>query len=291
MEFGGMSLMTIAENVRRTLGGVVHQESEYRASIEQTSIGRVGVEFDACLFSDFKLKGFLEQLPFQLFPEQDLPGSLERLLASAAARFVPFELVFPPVPISRLHELEPVRELMRCEAEGTGMSIFNAFGLHLNPEVPDLKAPTTLRYLRAFLCLDQELQRIHQVDITRALSPYVDPFPNAYAAQVLSESYRPDWPEFIADYLRHNPTRNRPLDLLPLLAEINETVVVDALPGEKINRRPTLHYRMPNCQIDEPDWTITAEWNRWVAVEKLAYDESALTAACDRALSQRSSSI
>ena len=34
--------------------------------------------------------------------------------------------------------------------------------------------------------------------------------------------------------------------------------------------RPAYHYRLPNCRIDEPGWSIAAEWGRWVLVERLA---------------------
>ena len=291
MEIGGMSLATIAEKVKAAVGGVIQQEDPYRAAVDETSLGRVEIEFDALLFSDFKLKGFLDQLPFELFSDgDDLSKSLEKLLASIAARFVPFELVFPPVPISRLSELEAVREALRGEAEGTGSSATNAFGLHLNPEMPDLKVHTALQYLRAFLCLDEELQQSHQVNVTRALSPFIDPFPEEYVKKVLNEKYRPDWAEFTSDYLRDNSTRNRPLDFLPLMAEIDEVAVRNALPEEKINPRPTLHYRLPNCRIDQPDWSITAEWNRWMTVEELVCEDQALAEACRRTLKQRSGS-
>ena len=59
-----------------------------------------------------------------------------------------------------------------------------------------------------------------------------------------------------------------------------------ALPEEKVNSRPTLHYRLPDCRIDEPDWSITTEWNRWMLVEELVCDEQALSEACREALTQ-----
>ena len=37
-----------------------------------------------------------------------------------------------------------------------------------------------------------------------------------------------------------------------------------------IKGRPAFHYRLPNCLVDEPDWTVAREWNTWVAVERLA---------------------
>jgi hypothetical protein len=39
-----------------------------------------------------------------------------------------------------------------------------------------------------------------------------------------------------------------------------------------VKPRPAFHYRLPNCLIDEPDWTLAREWNTWVTVEQLASD-------------------
>jgi hypothetical protein len=40
--------------------------------------------------------------------------------------------------------------------------------------------------------------------------------------------------------------------------------------------RPAFHYRLPNCMVDEPHWTVAREWNTWVAVERLAADAGRL---------------
>jgi hypothetical protein len=41
-----------------------------------------------------------------------------------------------------------------------------------------------------------------------------------------------------------------------------------------VKPRPAFHYRLPNCMVDEADWTLAEEWNRWVVVERLAYDRA-----------------
>jgi hypothetical protein len=38
----------------------------------------------------------------------------------------------------------------------------------------------------------------------------------------------------------------------------------------KIKARPTFHYRLPNCHIEDPDWSLAGEWNTWCVVERLA---------------------
>jgi hypothetical protein len=88
--------------------------------------------------------------------------------------------------------------------------------------------------------------------------------------------YRPFLAELIDDYLAANPTRNRDLDLLPLLLFLDEARVRAVLPNEKINGRPAFHYRLPDSRVSDPGWSIAPEWNRWVAVERLAADPERL---------------
>ena len=93
--------------------------------------------------------------------------------------------------------------------------------------------------------------------------------------------------KLIDDYIAFNPTRNRDLDLLPLLAFIDEAEVRRQLPDEKINPRPTFHYRLPDMQLGDPDWGLASEWNRWVLVERLAEDGERLAALCRDYLDHR----
>jgi hypothetical protein len=48
------------------------------------------------------------------------------------------------------------------------------------------------------------------------------------------------------------------------------------LPNEKIGKRPTFHYRLPDARVSDPGWSIAPDWNRWVAVERLAVDRPRL---------------
>ncbi|MEF2554282.1 hypothetical protein VQ042_23665 [Aurantimonas sp. A2-1-M11] len=45
---------------------------------------------------------------------------------------------------------------------------------------------------------------------------------------------------------------------------------------EKIGKRPVLHYRLPTARVSQPGWSIAPDWNRWVAVERLAADRTQL---------------
>jgi hypothetical protein len=115
------------------------------------------------------------------------------------------------------------------------------------------------------------------VDITRRISPYINPFPAEYAKLVLDPTYPADAGRLIDDYVAHNPTRNRPLDMLPVLAHLDRQRVTDRIEDPHLVKgRPAFHYRLPNCMVDEPDWTLAREWNTWVEVERLAADKERL---------------
>lgn len=276
LELSGVELDQLTSIVTSVLGGQVEKQSPYEALVSRSRIGPVRVEFDATLFRELKVRHFFAELESDLLGDQERKN-LEQTLASMAAWLVPYEIVFPAVPLSSMPDLERVRERLAAFAQGTGTSVINAFGLHLNIELPDLEVETILAYLRAFLILYEELKASHDIDPTRSLSGFISPFDKRYAMLILSPNYQPTREEFIDDYLRANPTRNRPLDLLPLLAFLDEAKVRKTLPEEKISARPAFHYRLPNSSVDEPDWSISREWMVWMKVERLAADTAELT--------------
>lgn len=275
LELGGLDLKTIAARVQSAVGGEHQSVSRYESKIVGSSVGDIRIELDAVLFREFKLQGFLAGLHLEKI-KADLDQQVERVMATEARRFVPFELVFEPIEMHRLHELDTVRESLRLGAEGTGSSVFNAFGLHFNPELKPVTAPLILKYLQAFLILYEELKTDHEVDASRRISPFIDPFPKKYVRLVLRPQYQPDLEQLIEDYLKFNPTRNRPLDLLPVFCWLDEDRVRQHLPKEKIGKRPTLHYRLPDCRIDEAGWTIQKEWKTWLKVDRLALNSREL---------------
>ena len=274
LEFSGLALDEITALVQEVMGGELQKLSPYEAVVE-TEIGSVRVEFDALLFREMKVRNFFKDLDIEILGEVEREN-IESVLASIASLLVPYELVFPPIPIAELGVLEELRERLASLAQGTSSSVINAFGLHLNTEIPQLNVETVLRYLRAFLILYEELKQVHDIDPARSLTGFIGPFSKRYALLVLHENYRPTQESFIDDYLAANPTRNRPLDLLPILAQMDEARVRARLPETKISARPAFHYRMPNSQIDESDWSIVREWSAWMRIEKLAADPASL---------------
>lgn len=109
----------------------------------------------------------------------------------------------------------------------------------------------------------------------RYFTQFINPFPDAYADKILKPSYQPSMAGFMDDYLAGNPTRNRALDLLPVLSEVDLDRVKDRVnPDEKslVKGRPAFHYRLPDCRLGDPGWSIAGEWNRWFLVETVAND-------------------
>ena len=247
-----------------------------------TTLGDFRVELDSLPLKKEKYKHYLEKVG----AGARLTGVVEDVLESIVSTFVPAEIVTAPIAIADAPRLESLRWALHARnAEGTKASILYTFGFQLNPELPALDADTLVRHLRAFLALQDWLFAVSEVDATRDFYGWTEPFPVAYRRKVLDPSYTPDEDALIGDYLEANPTRNRALDMLPVFATLQEErVLAAAKEAENVKARPTFHYRLPNCQIDDPAWTFALEWNRWIEVEKLADDPARMRIAADELL-------
>lgn len=270
LEYAGLDLSKTAEIIRKIFGGTIEEKNRYEFLISGTELGEFRVELDARILQKIASEKLGDKLGIEV-DDSKIKTSIEDLLDKMAKSVVPIEVVMPPIPISSIEMLGELQQQLRSnKAEGTSTSLVHAFGMHINIECPDLETGTLLRYLRAFMLLYPWLLEELNIDFTRRISPFVDPFPSAYVEKVLNPSYDPDQEELIVDYLEYNATRNRPLDMMPVFALLDQDRVDDAMGGEKNNPRPTFHYRLPNSRIDDPDWSFTQEWNYWCAVEKLA---------------------
>ncbi len=266
LEFAGLGIDETSKTVADSLGADLDRTTNAEHVVEDPELGKFAIEIDWHFLKDRAR-----------FEEQE-DASIDWTLALRAlvTDIVPIEVVCPPVPLSALEQLHPVTDALReAGAEGTESSPLAAFGVHINAESPDLEAETLHRYLRAYCLLQWWLMREHDIDTTRRLSVYVDPYPESYLHDIhgLRE---PSTEELIDQYLEHNPTRNRALDMLPLFAQIDEERVQAQVGDDRINARPTFHYRLPDCRIDDEQWTLARSWNRWCVVERLANDPQAL---------------
>ncbi|MEX6501168.1 amidoligase family protein [Pseudomonas zhanjiangensis] len=268
LEFTGLSLEQTAEAVQAALGGTLTRSSASEWQLQVAKLGKFNIEIDW---------DFLKRQAARVADEQDGGSSpWMDLLSQAATLVVPVEVVCPPIAIADLDQLDAlVAELRKAGASGTENSPLAAYGVHINPEIPLLDAATIGAYLRAFALLQWWLVDAHQVDLSRRISPYIDLYPEAYV-KLLVERGESDMEQLFDDYLAHNATRNRAMDLLPLLAQIDAQRVQRAVDDPKVKARPTFHYRLPNCQIEKADWSLAHSWNLWCVVEQLAEQPQAL---------------
>ncbi|MGK7296756.1 MAG: amidoligase family protein, partial [Candidatus Wenzhouxiangella sp. M2_3B_020] len=252
----------------------------FSGTVTDTELGDFGVELDASVLTSRRYLDSLRALGIDIEPGEQR-DNLEDVLSRVAGVVVPHELICPPVEMKSLPAIDEIRARLRdAGAKGTQSSALYAFGLQFNIDIADDGAEHLVAVLRAFFVLFERICKREQIDFSRKLTPFVQPFPEDFVAHVLEPDYAPDRETFINDYLEYTPTRNRPLDLLPLFAWLDRERVMSA-PVEKhlVRPRPAWHYRLPNCLIDDPDWSLARPWREWARIETLAHDTRALEQA------------
>lgn len=265
IELSGLDYKALVSLCEKLLGGTACLYSRYVTKVA-TDLGEFTVELDSDPIKDLELRD--ERLPESV---RELGGHAMEVIDAAAEKIVPLEIISPPLPMTELERVETLcDELCSAGALGSREAIYYAFGLQLNPELPDLEPATLVRYLQAFAALYDWLKDRHQIDISRKFTSYIEPWDNRYIDRLIGENYTPDMEELMRHYLRHNPTRNKALDLMPLFAHINSDLLAEYVKDPRIKSRPTLHYRLPDCDIDNPHWHFSTVWNDWVVLEQVA---------------------
>jgi hypothetical protein len=276
LEFVALEPSEAAELTRSLYGGTLAAISPFYYELRGSRLGDFRIELD----SRHALKqprhappdpavGWFDSLV------TDMERELQYLYSVAVTGILPLEIVTPPIPMRNLATLEPlVDALCQRGAKGTEHSLLYAFGLHLNPEAVALDTGYILGVLRAYLLVEDWLRReVAPAFLRRALF-FITPFDRDYARLVLDPGYDPA--RLNDDYREANPTRDRSLDLLPLLCELDEARVRAKVSDGKVKGRPTFHYRLPDFRTSDPQWSLAKEWNRWVRVEELAAEPAQL---------------
>lgn len=265
VEFGALSARQAATALAEGLGGSVIEEDAHALIVRGTALGDLMVEIDTRYAHP-------QRHPGTRWGRLSRAGAAT--LGAASQWFVPRELVTRPMRLDRLALVDGAVEVLRLAgARETGPA---AFGLHFNPEPPRLDAETITAILKAFMLLNDWLRRESRPRRLAHRLGFGRNYPSAYMRRVVAADYWPDLDGLMDDYLAANPTRNRDLDLLPLFLHFDERRVRAKLPDEKIGKRAVLHYRLPTARVSQPGWSIVPDWNRWVAVERLAADRSRL---------------
>jgi len=276
LEFTGIEISEAAEMVKKLYGGTISRISTYEYHIKDAAFGTFKLELDAQLLLEKKYEKTLRSIGIDLSTFKNIE-SIEDKLKNLASSVVPFEIITPPLLLSEMPELQQlVNELRKWKAKGTGSSVLYAFGLHLNPEIPDDSAMSLLNHLRAYVMMDPWIRKDSKIDISRRLTPYINEYKEDYLQLILSADYKPSLEELILDYFRYENSRNRPLDMLPVFMYLDPETTQIYLEETLTTARPTYHYRLPNCSIEDPKWSLADEWNRWVLVEQLADDRKIL---------------
>ena len=279
-EFGNLPIVDTARALQKSLGGELDIKSPFETVLHDSLLGKLKIERDADILKSTRYRGWLESLGITFSPGSVAHG-IETNIDNASRGLIPCEVVTEPIPFRDLDKLDTLIDTLNTlGAEGTQESLIYAFGLHINPSIPDRSSATLTRYIQAFLLLYTWIIDSSEIDITRRfLTRYIDPFPQDYMDLALDNNYSPNEASLVADYLTHNPTRNRALDMLPILSELDRDQVQAGINEDErklVKGRPAFHYRLPDCKINEAGWSAAAAWNRWVFVETLAADESLL---------------
>ncbi|PLW69018.1 amidoligase family protein [Pseudohalioglobus lutimaris] len=284
-EFGNLPIGEAARALHSSMGGELENISPFEALLHDSKVGKLRVERDANLLKSTRYRKWLETLGVEFTPGT-LAHEIETNIDSASRVLIPCEVVTQPIPLAELNDLDTlVQALNELGAEGTQDSVIYAFGLHINASLPSTESVNILRHLQSFLLLHAWLVETAGTDLTRRyLTPYIDPFPQDYMEKVLDVAYRPAIDQLIDDYLEFNPTRNRALDMLPIFCELDRDRVMAGLPAEErklVNARPAFHYRLPDCKVNVPGWSVASAWNHWVFIEKLADDDRLMNRLID----------
>jgi len=194
---------------------------------------------------------------------------------------VPVEIVTAPLDMDGMARLDDLRDALReAGALGSGAGLVFGFGVHFNIEVASGRDADTVRPLLAYALIEDWLRAAYPIDESRRLLPFTDPYPTDFVRALIEAGPGAARDRVTGLYLELTPSRNRGLDMLPLLAHFDAGRIRAAI-SDKTSARPTFHFRLPDCRIDEADWTLATEWWRWVAVERVARDDALLRRLSD----------
>ena len=176
-EFGNLPILETAEALQNSLGGSLDIKSPFEATLHYSSIGKLKIERDANILKSVKYRKWLEQLGVAFSPGSVAHG-IETNIDNASRLLIPCEVVTEPIPFDQLDKLdELILTLNSLGAEGTQDSLIYAFGMHINPSIPNSDADTLKKYIQAFLLLSTWIIESANIDITRRfLTKYITRF-------------------------------------------------------------------------------------------------------------------
>lgn len=253
VEFSGLDEHTAAGIFADAIGGAPVSEED--GGVHAVESARFGT---CAFYLDTRYRDDLDKVP--VLPAKDL-----------ARRVVPVELATDPFdPADLGHFQTGLAALRRAGATGSRDGLLLGFGFHLNVEIASPDAADLWRTLTAYALIEDLLRASLDVDISRRALPFIAPYPTAMTTDLVSAPITTR-DALVELYLHHAPTRNHGLDMLPILAHLAPRQVRNRIEGgTETKPRPAWHFRLPDCRIDEPGWSIFDAWSAWRAVENLA---------------------
>jgi hypothetical protein len=259
VEFKGLSASAAVLSLHAALGGSVSREDAHAFELRNSAIGDLCVELDIRQAHPQRHGAALTIKP---------GAALSALIGRVVSPFVPREMILSPLPVARLPEVDyGIGVLRDAGARGDGHVLFGTLGLHFNiatrtSRIAHIRA-TTLAFARH----DAKLRALIGENDKLLIARLAPAYPDAYVALLEARSSAQDPDGFIDDYLQHNATRDRALDLLPLLLHLDGPRVRRRLPYEKISPRPVFHWRLPVARVGRKGWSIMPSWRAWLDVE------------------------
>lgn len=262
LEFSGLSEAQVVALILNELGGSLGAHARHAATVHDTALGDIRVELDISLAHDH-------------------PSNWVETGLGLARDVIPVEVITRPLTPAQMPELDRFCDaLRRAGGEGTGRSMLRGFGVHLNVAAHAPDDAFTRRTILAFALLEPWLRATLPLDGTRRILPFVNPWPLGLVDALVAE---PDagFATQCSHYAAAIKSRNHGLDLLPLFKFHDPDAYARAYPDAfKVAARPAFHFRMPDCRLNDADWSLAEGWSMWRAVETLAAAPELLDRLC-----------
>lgn len=251
IELAGLEEAHLAALLQRRLGGQALCLGEQDWELRGSRLGRLQI------YLDFAARKHLQG------PIKDIGLRLGR-------EVIPVEIVTEPLEFKQFRALDGVLDMLRrAGALGTEASLLYGFGLHLNIEA--VSPREVVRSLLAYALIEPWMRRYHPIELTRATLPFADRYPERLVRALIDLGPQAPIERVIAAYCAATMSRNHGLDMLPLFAALRPDLVdLQAVRGGTVSPRPAFHFRLPDCRISDPQWSLDTEWRRWRLVETVA---------------------
>lgn len=257
IEFSGVEAKETAKIAVDLMGGEAEHVDDHAWQVTGSRIGKLDIYLDTAL-------RYADSSP------------LKRIGLDIGKEVIPVEIVSEPLDLDGLGALDDLVDALReAGAEGTRSGMAYGFGVHLNPALASRDAKGITYPLLAYALIENWMRETHPIDLSRRVLPFTDPYPTKLVEGLCDAGFVT--PEGAMDiYLETAPSRNYGLDMLPIFAWLDADKVAEAVGDDAVSARPAFHFRLPDCRIDEAEWSLRHEWSRWRLVEQVAEDEGLL---------------